>query len=272
MKKAVIILFLLFALCLSGCSAIVASIIADNNVETLVGWSFQYNEGTNDYSIFFGLLNKNDEYIAADVDADICIMDEDGNELYSATRSITKEDFGYYTSKAAGEQYLANIKIKASEISEGTSSSGTVYLTIYRDDSVMFDEVNCKALYCLPIKDITLSAEPLPAELAVKGFDGITESVIQIDDVSYDFDGSISPMLRITLAGVKTYSNDNSSHWSTYDIISYKLYDSGGYMVDSGNVYLSSLATGDKFKDDSIVIYDAKPGESYTLKLTEYDW
>ena len=43
-------------------------------------------------------------------------------------------------------------------------------------------------------------------------------------------------------------------------------------MVESGNVYLSSLATGDKYKDDSIVIYDAKPGETYTLTFIEYDW
>ena len=32
------------------------------------------------------------------------------------------------------------------------------------------------------------------------------------------------------------------------DIISYKLYDSGGYVVDSGNVILRSLAAGDRFR------------------------
>ena len=42
-------------------------------------------------------------------------------------------------------------------------------------------------------------------------------------------------------------------------MISYKLYDSAGYLVDSGNIYLSSLSAGDKFKDDSVVIYDILP-------------
>ena len=93
--------------------------------------------------------------------------------------------------------------------------------------------------------------------------------MIQIDDVSYDFDCGIMPRLKITLAGIKTYANESSTYMSHYDIISYKLYDSGGYMVDSGNVFLTSLAVGDKFKDDSIVVYDVKPGEAYTLKLTE---
>lgn len=264
-RLPVTILLLLFILLLCGCSS-----PADERVETLKGWTFQYNEETGDYSVFFGLLNKKDEYIAADVDADIRIVDENGNELYAATRSVSKSDFSYYTSQIAGERYLANVRIKASEIAEGTSSSGTVYLTVYKENTVRFDEVSCSASYCLPIKRVTLEAEPLPAALEVKSFDGKTESVIQVEDVTYEFDGSISPKLSITLAGVKTYSNENSLYKSAYDIISYKLYDSGGYLVDSGNVYLRSLAVGDKFKDDSIVIYDVTPGEAYTLKLLEY--
>ncbi len=43
-------------------------------------------------------------------------------------------------------------------------------------------------------------------------------------------------------------------------------------MVDSGNIYLPSLSSGDKFKDDSVVIYDITPGESYTFKLSAYNW
>ena len=48
--------------------------------------------------------------------------------------------------------------------------------------------------------------------------------------------------------------------------------DSEGYLVDSGNLYFSSLSAGDKFKDDSVVIYDITPGESYTFQLSEYSW
>ena len=39
------------------------------------------------------------------------------------------------------------------------------------------------------------------------------------------------PQLKITLVGQKTYGNS-----SNYDIISYKLYDSEGYMVKAGSV------------------------------------
>lgn len=92
--------------------------------------------------------------------------------------------------------------------------------------------------------------------------------MIQINDVTYSFEKDYVPQLKITISGEKTYGNAGSG----YDIISYKLYDDDDYMVDSGGIYLSSLSNGDKFKDDSIVFYDAVPGETYTLKLMEYDW
>jgi len=54
-----------------------------------------------------------------------------------------------------------------------------------KEDVVAFDEVNCDAFYCLPIKDIRLESGPFPLELNVKGFNGTVSSKIQIDDVTY---------------------------------------------------------------------------------------
>lgn len=206
--------------------------------------------------------------MSADVDVDIRIVNDNGEEVYKMTQEVSKNDFGYYTSQVAGEQYLANVRIPVSDILPGTSSDGKVYLTVYKSDIVRFDEVNCDALYCLPIKDVQLTCESLPLELKMKDYRGNTESIIQINDVSYIFDKGYSPRLEITISGEKTYGGKNSG----YDIISYKLYDDDGYMVDTGQVCLISLGTGDKFKDNSLVVYDVTPGASYTLKLMEYDW
>ena len=41
----------------------------------------------------------------------------------------------------------------------------------------------------------------------------------------------------------------------------------GKYMVKSGTVYLDSLNSGDKFRDDSLILYDIVPGEKYELKF-----
>lgn len=268
MKKILSICSLLLILSLSGCAAMKSSIFATDNIETLKSWSFQYNEGTNDYSVFFGLLNGNDKYIAADVDIDIRIEDETGNEVYKATTSVTRDDFGYYSSEVAGEQYLANVKIPASEINAGNSSSGKVYLTIHKADVILFDEVNCDALFCLPVKDIQLDADSLPVELRVKSFNGTTASVIRIEDVSYSFNSSVTPLLNIVISGTKI----SGSNTHGYDRIGYKLFDSAGYVVDSGDVYLQPLSQGDKFKDDSILIYNITPAETYTIKFVESEW
>ena len=263
MKKAIFALSLLFVFLLYGCSTPQAP-----RIEKLKGWSFQFNAGTNDFSLFLGLLDENDASISAEVDVDIRIVNENDEEVYQDTKTVSKDDFDYYTSQAAGEQYLANIRIPASDISPGTSSNGKVFLTVYKDDTVRFDEVNCDALYCLPIKDVQLTCDSLPLELNLKDYLGNTESIIRINDVSYNFEKEYLPQLEVTISGEKTYGEKNLG----YDIISYKLYDSDGCMVDSGSIYLSALSEGDKFKDNSLVIYDIVPGTSYTLKLVEYDW
>ena len=237
------------------------------NIKTLKNWSFQYNRGTNDYSLFFGLADKNDKSLSADVDVDIRIVNDADEEVYTGTKSVSTDDFSYYTSQAAGEQYLANVRIPAAEIKAGKSASGKVYFTVYKENAVQFDEVNCDTLYCLPIEDVQVTFDSFPLDLNVTDFMGGTASVIQVQGAEYKFDKDYYPQLTITITGEKK-SGDNYG----YDTISYKLYDSAGYMVDSGNIYLPSLSSGDKFKDDSVVIYDITPGESYTFKLSAYNW
>ena len=267
MKKFSLTLVLLLVFNLCGCS-FVSPGTSVSEIETLKGWSFQYNEGTDDYSVFFALLTKSDRYVSADVDVDIRIVNDDGVEVYKSTHSVTKDDFGYYTSQVAGEEYLANVRIPASQINAGTNANGKVYLTVYKGDFLRFDEVNCTALYCLPIMDTYLVAEGLPAEINVKGYDGKSESKIKIEAVTYTYDKEYTSQLKITVTGSKTFGETSSF----YDTIAYKIYDSDGYMVDSGHVFLRNLTAGDKFKDDSIVVYDVIPGETYTIKFSEYTW
>jgi len=261
MKRFFLVCGLVIALLLSGCGS------SASCVETLKNWSFQYNEGTSDYSLFFGLADKNDKPLSAGVDVDIRIVNDTDEEVYAGTKSVSTDDFGYYTSQAAGEQYLANVRITAAEIKAGTSASGKVYFTVYKENAVRFDEVNCDALYCLPIEDVQVTFDSFPLDLKVKDFMGGTASVIQIQGAEFRFDKDYSPRLNITITGEKKSGSGNSG----YDMISYKLFDSAGYMIDSGNLYLSALSAGDKFKDDSVVIYDIVPGEAYVFRLSEYN-
>ena len=59
-----------------------------------------------------------------------------------------------HESKAAGEHFLADVRIGKDEMAEGSSEKGTVYFTVSGSDYV-FDEVHCEA-YNLPTKEITI--------------------------------------------------------------------------------------------------------------------
>ena len=262
MKRFFLVWGLVIVLLLSGCG------LSAYRIETLKNWHFQYNEGTSDYSLFFGLADKNGNPLSAEVDVDIRVVNDEGEEVYTGTKSVSPDDFNYYTSQAAGEQYLANVRIPAAEIKAGKSASGKVYFTVYKEKVVQFDEANCNVLYDLPIEDVQVTFDSFPLDLKVNNFMGNTASVIRIQGAEFKFDKDYSPHLTITITGEKKSGSSDSG----YDMISYKLYDSAGYLVDSGNIYLSSLSAGDKFKDDSVVIYDITPGESYTFQLSEYSW
>lgn len=283
MKRFFLMWWLVIALLLSGCGLSASRVetptgepvptptpsgcgSSASRVETLKSWSFQYNEGTSDYSLFFGLADKNDKPLSAGVDVDIRIVNDENEEVYTGTKSVSPDDFGCYTSRAAGEQYLANVRIPAAEIKAGKSESGKVYFTVYKGNALRFDEANCDALYCLPIEEVQVTFDSFPLDLKMKDFMGGTASVIQIQGAEFKFDKDYTPKLTVTITGEKK----SGSRDSGYDMISYKLYDSAGYLVDSGNIYLSSLSVGDKFKDNSVVIYDITPGESYTFRLSEY--
>ncbi len=265
MKKLSIIIAIVLLLSLCGCSGF--SIVSGNDISTLQGWVFQYNEGTNDYSIFFSLLNQKDQMISADVDVSVRIENDAGETVYNETTAVSKDDFGYYTNSIVGERLLAEFRIKKDDISPGKSSDGTVYLTVSNTaENIAFDEVNCSA-YSLPTKDVNLIFDNMPQELKLHGYGGTVSAIIQINEITFEYNKDILSTLKITVSGEKTYNGKNYG----YDMIDYKLYDSENNVVDSGSIYLSSLSKGDKFKDDSISFYDAIPGETYRLKLYEKD-
>ena len=120
MKKFFLAFGLIAALLLSGCGASTPGIAALSNCY------FQYNRATDDYSVFFELLDKSGHPISANVDVGIKIVNDENEKLYNATKAVSAKEYGYYKSEADGEQYLASVRIPASEIKAGRSASGKV--------------------------------------------------------------------------------------------------------------------------------------------------
>lgn len=270
MKKVVVILIVLIILQVGATRFLTTGFLVDDEakVRHICNWTFQHNLKTSDYSLFFSLKDDSGNELKAPATVDICIKDNNNKILYEGTKQVTKENYGYYTNVAEEERLYADVRIKENEIKKGNSSSGKVYFTVHNDDYFAFDEVNCDAYYCLPVKESKLVVKnELPEEFAIRGFDGSVESKIKITKVNYTFEGgSLDMTLNIEVIGEKTYESSSGS----LDEISYKLYDSNEYLIDSGDILFDSdICVGDKFKDDSTEIYDVKPGEKYTLVFME---
>ena len=116
--------------------------------------------------------------------------------------------------------------------------------------------------------EVKLEGGPFPITINVKDYREETVSKIRIDEISYVYDNTYLSQITITIDGSKTDDVEDSYG---YDSFKYKLYDSEGYMMESGSVFLdSALAKGDRFKEE-ITIYDIEPGQTYTIKFYEDD-
>ncbi|MCF0111881.1 MAG: hypothetical protein HUJ58_08260 [Erysipelotrichaceae bacterium] len=256
MIKRLLLVFSML-LMLTGCSG--------SEPEIIKGWTFQYDEGTSDYSLFFQLLTESRKVTYMEADVVIRIVNDEGEEVYRGTKHITKDNFDYYTSQAVESRYMARIRIPEEEIYPGKSNNGKVYFEVYSDGEIYFDEVNCEAYKCLPVKDATLIAEGLPQEVKYETSYSGKQSVVVIQDVTYTFKKGTLNYLEITISGEVLYSKDNNSSQSVY----YKIYDSEGYVVDTGSAYLSSLSAKDKFRE-TFTVLDITPGETYTIRFFDH--
>ncbi|MCF0138219.1 MAG: hypothetical protein HUJ66_07635 [Oscillospiraceae bacterium] len=261
MKRKLSAVILVLTLLLGGCELI------GGRAESVTGGSFQYNEGSKDYSLFFGLCDRDGKPVSASAEVDIRIVNDCGETVYTDTREITEADFDAYTNAETGDSYLAELRIRSREIEKGSAAGGTVYFTV-RGKNFTFEECSTEAFMCLPVRAAELVTEELPLELCRKYY-GTVEAKLLVTEVSCELSDSMySPWMRITVSGEKTYGAD-----SGYDIMCYELCDSSGVTVDSGRIYAGeNLRVGDSFSDDSLVIYDISPGETYTLKLSDYEW
>lgn len=264
MKRKITIPILILALIsLSGCSLL-------SYVNRLSNWSFQENQGTNDYSLFFCLEDNRDQLVSAKCVADITIINDNNETVYSGKKEVNESDWGNYSNVISGSKYMANVRIKKDELKPGTSSSGTVYFTIEGED-FSFDTANCPVNYCLPLKEITLEIPQLPIDLYHYDFNGKADGKYTITNVTFSYDlSSYSNYMEFTVYGQKL---EGSSEIYASDSINYKLYDSAGYVVDSGTIYFDrGVDVGDKFKATSYGTYGIVPGENYSLVLTDYTW
>ena len=229
---------------------------------------FKYDDA-NSFVLNFSLKDANQTNIKAPAFVDIRIENSEGVEVYNKKRYITTADFGTWTSAFYGSRLLAGVYISPEDITEGTSTTGTVYFTVDLPGYFSFGESQVSASG-LPTYDATrdcsLEAPEMPITLSYR-----SSSKVQLTNFKYEFskrnNGNVD--LKLTFEGNKTYDSNGSNH-SGACYIGYKLYDPEGFVLKSGTISTASVAEGEKFRNAEITFNNIVPG-AYKLVLIDVD-
>lgn len=137
-------------------------------------------------------------------------------------------------------------------------------ITVPEVCAVMID-LNDNAL----VSVCSLQLPTLPVSVSYKNWEGVKETTISIEDIKYEFEKNYDGTyyLNLTFAGTKTYEKENLIN--VFNFASYKLYDEEDYIVDSGSIVFSDINAGEKFKGNTITIYNLSAG-NYRLELLDY--
>ena len=235
-------------------------------VKYLTDRSVQFNEQDDDYVLLFGLKDEKEEYVSSKGTVSVTITDTTGNELYNKDISFYDSDFSSWSSKLnPTARYLCGIHIMASEISGSASSSGTLSFSVELDDGVSFDSSNLN-ITNLKQKDIDIQLPALPQSIINYNYSNEVEDVVEVTDIEIEtkvfYDGSASIQVHLTVGMLE----NNSTSTSHYSHVGYKLKDSNGVIVDSGNAFINPMAVGETSKD-TFYISNLDANESYVLEL-----
>lgn len=227
--------------------------------------SVQYDKNKKEHTLLFSFKDIDGERIKAPAVVEIRIVNDNDEEVYSKTKIVRSYDFGIWTSAYYGERLLASVDIKDEEIKEGTSDEGKIYFKV-NTGYFSFGETTLD-IDNLPVKGVTVNMPKLPKTYNEYGYDG-KETSVKITEITYKVSGDD---LYLYFTGEKMYDEEGKKY-SRSCYVGYKLKDSEGYVVSSGSFRTPSLATGEKFKNESEVLYNCiEPGETYTLELSDVD-
>ena len=224
-----------------------------NKVYYISDRKVEYDKNNDWFKFTFALKDKDEYKRNVPTFVDIRIENDNAVVVYEKTILIKTSDY---------KNNLATVYIKSSDIKEDYIDDGDFYYKVYNPGYFSFDEFSL-SVYDLPLKATTLLTPSTPSTYHYYSYNGSVSSSVKITNIRYEM---IGDDMKIYLTGEKTYDKNGSSYSASCKV-GYKVYDSSGYVVESGTFYSDSMRVGDKFKDDYFRIYDLEIGETYTLEL-----
>ena len=224
-------------------------------------------EDKKQFRLLFSLKDASENYLKVPVVVEVEIENDNREVVYKATKIIKASDYSGWSNAYGKEWTAAAIYINYSEIAGGTTEKGTVKFTVY-NDYVSFDESTLTISSGLPLKATNIKMPTLPTTIHDYSWDDEIDSSCKITNITYEISGDD---LYLYFTGEKTYDAEGN-RYSQSCKVGWKLYDSDGYIVESGTFYSPNIAVGEKFKNEKEYAWGViVPGETYTLKISSVD-
>ena len=224
------------------------------------------------YAFIYSLKDADNNRIARDCQVTLRIVNDNGETVYQTASPkyvwSTAGYNGYFGEWFRNDEPVlhGSLYIYDEEISPGTISTGKLYYRVTDFYGGVFFKTTeySVSISDLPLKETSLELPKLPQSVTCYSSNQTIRHSCTVTDASYKMDGN---RMTVYLSGQKTYDKEGSGRSSSC-LISWKLYDSEGYVVDSGTCYTSSVSEGEKFRNAEINIYNLDIGGSYRLVLT----
>lgn len=223
---------------------------------------FTSTDFTNGTNLWIRLRDENNKQYIAPFIIEIKIINDNGKTIYNETKNITSADFQQNADQSIPVPGpLAEIPILKENIVKDSVDTGTIYFKIYNPGYFMTGENGERKGSITGLME-RLEISTLPVTISS------TNTITKITNVTYEVSGD---NLYIYLTGEKLYDSKSSSY-SRACKIGWKLYDSEGYLVDSGILYTDALRTGEKFKNAKVYCWDViDTSLTYRLELVDVD-
>lgn len=116
---------------------------------------------------------------------------------------------------------------------------------------------------------MNITLPKFPATVQDYSYTDEINATISITNITYEVVSNDYIILYFT--GEKTYDVEGENY-DRSSSITWKLYDSEGYVVEDGTVFTPNIAVGDKFKDEEDYIFKSiDPEETYELVISSYN-
>lgn len=236
------------------------------NVQYIGNGSAQYKD--EEYTLLFSFYDEDEKELWMNCSVDITIKNGDEN-VYSATKTITEDDFSYWENFIGERSYCASITINENDIQKGSSSDGKVFFDVTGNEFgyKIFEkyEFNISELPRITSVDKSSVALPsTPITLNDYTWNGDINSTIKIDKIDTKLEENFDDSFNITLifTGSKTFGEYGFTYFNC------RLINEEGFVVDSSMVFTKELNVGDKFNTLEGSFYCIPEGK-YTVEIFE---